>query len=67
MTSCRLSVVRKPQLRADNRQLTTEDFHEGTGIGKEDLRQVQGHPPSRRSSRDLRELEAQATTRLNSN
>src|SRR5271166_6525015 len=38
--------------------------HEGTGISQEDLRQVQGDPPSRRSARDLRELQAQAAAGL---
>jgi hypothetical protein len=33
--------------------------HEGSGVGKENLRQVQGDPPARRSAGHLRELEAQ--------
>jgi hypothetical protein len=31
--------------------------YEGTGIGKENLRQVQDHPPQRRGARDLRQHE----------
>jgi hypothetical protein len=34
--------------------------NESTGIGKKDLRQVQGHPSARRGARNLREPQAQA-------
>jgi hypothetical protein len=34
--------------------------NEGSGIGKEDLREVQGHYAPRRGARDLRERKAQA-------
>jgi hypothetical protein len=33
---------------------------ESTGISKEDLRQVQGHPPQGSGAGDLREFETQA-------
>jgi hypothetical protein len=38
--------------------------HEGSGIGKKDLRQVQDRAPQGRSARDLRKLETQAETGL---
>ncbi len=38
--------------------------YESTSIGKEDLRQVQGHPPPWSGARDLREFETQAASRL---
>ena len=38
----------------------SEDRHESSSIGQADLRQVQGRPPPRRGSGDLRQPEAQA-------
>jgi hypothetical protein len=38
-------------------QTGTEKSYESTGIGKEDLRQVQGHPPQGCGAGDLRQLE----------
>jgi hypothetical protein len=35
----------------------TEKSYESTGIGKKDLRQVQGHPPQGCGAGDLRQLE----------
>jgi hypothetical protein len=37
--------------------MNKEVANEGTGIGKEDLRQVQGHPPPWGGAGDLRKLE----------
>jgi hypothetical protein len=34
--------------------LGTENSYESTGIGKEDLRQVQGHPPQGSGAGNLR-------------
>jgi hypothetical protein len=56
---CQLSAGAK--LTTDNWQLRV---YEGTGIGKKDLRQMQGNSPARRGPRDLRERKAQATARL---
>jgi hypothetical protein len=38
--------------------------HEGQGVSKEDLRQVQDRAPQGRGARDLRELETQTTSRV---
>jgi hypothetical protein len=38
--------------------------HEGSGISKKDLRQVQDRAPQGRGARDLRELETQTETRV---
>jgi len=49
-------------LAAEGRQLKAG--YESTGIGKENLWQVQDHPPQRRGAGDLRELEAQTAPGL---
>jgi hypothetical protein len=41
-----------------------ERENESPGIGKENLRQVQGNSPARRGARDLRQSEAQAAPGL---
>jgi hypothetical protein len=38
--------------------------HEGSGVSKEDLRQVQDRAPQGRGARDLRKLETQTETRV---
>src|SRR6202521_5021800 len=42
------------------KQVGGRGIHESTGIGKKDLRQVQGDSPARRGARDLPQPEAQA-------
>jgi hypothetical protein len=47
-----------PESFTGNWPLTTGNcIYESTGIGKKDLRQVQGHPPQGSSAGDLRQLE----------
>jgi hypothetical protein len=46
------------------KSLNAGRVYEGTSVGKEDLRQVQGHPPQRRGAGDLRKLETQTTPGL---
>jgi hypothetical protein len=40
--------------------------YESTSIGQENLRQMQGHPPQRRSAGDLRQFQAQTAAGLGS-
>jgi len=44
-------------LANDQRPTTKDGFYESTSIGKENLRQVQGHSPQGCGARDLRKLE----------
>jgi hypothetical protein len=48
--------------RLDDRAEKGSKSNEGPGIGKKDLRQVQGDYPRRRGTRHLREPEAQAAS-----
>lgn len=50
-----------PRVRASGSGFRKRASDEGTGIGSQDLQQVQDHPPSRAGSRDLRESATQAT------
>jgi hypothetical protein len=52
------------QSRVVNKMRGEGQQNEGPCIGKEDLREVQGHQPPWGGSRDLRERKAQATPGL---
>ncbi len=62
-----LSEASEPRLRHPDRSEGSRDYlllrdvqsYEGTSISKEDLRQMQDHPPQRRGARDLRQHETQ--------
>jgi hypothetical protein len=49
----------------ENGKLGTENCYEGTGIGKENLRQVQDHPPQGRGAGDLRQHQTQTAPGMN--
>jgi hypothetical protein len=55
---------KNPSREKDGGSDIRESRHEGSGIGKEDLRQVQDRAPQGRGACDLRKLEAQAKTRM---
>jgi hypothetical protein len=51
-------------LGCHHRPLRTENYYESARIGKENLRQMQDHPPQGSSAGDLRKLETQTASRL---
>jgi hypothetical protein len=53
-------VVANLQIRRSAARARSQ-VHESTGIGKKDLRQMQGDPPARCGAGDLQQPEAQAT------
>jgi len=62
LPNCKINQGTPPEDKSGQVQGLESGKHEGSGVSKEDLRQVQDRTPQGRGARDLRKLETQTET-----